>query len=208
MAGPGWGAASPRFSQALESKLLGQYPPPESESQMRNAQLWNSSASSYSERLFGSGPLCPGLCHLLPVSGSLTVSPSPTLLPGEEAPEVACPLVSHTHTDTHTHSLSPSFSSLQTQLWSSAATAAGKTCPCSPLPPPPLSSSPLTQQAPRVPTRPSCHVGPRRPQGPGCPHHVAPLFQGCLSPFKESQPTPNLGPALSPRDHERGQEEE
>lgn len=56
--------------------------------------------------------------------------------------------------------------SLQTQLWSSAATAAGKTCPCSPFSPPPLPCSPFTTQAPPVPARPSCHVGPRRPQGP------------------------------------------
>ncbi|KAJ8798824.1 hypothetical protein J1605_016627 [Eschrichtius robustus] len=34
------------------------------------------------------------------------------------------------------------------------------------LPPPPLPCSPFANQTPPVPVRPSCHVGPRRPQGP------------------------------------------
>lgn len=162
------GVALTQFTLVRESRALRTIQSGEFEFLARHAQLWVSSASSFSVCPLGPVPslLVSVISACLFVSGSLAVSPSsPILLPREEAPEVACPLLflfSLSLSDTH----SLSFSSLQTQLWSSAATAAGKTCPCPHLLPPPLPCSPFPNQAPPVLSSLSYHVGPRCPQGP------------------------------------------
>lgn len=142
--------------------------------------------------------ICSGSLSFLSLSWGVWRFPlPPPFCSPEEDPEVACPLLSHTHT----LSLSPSLSSLQTQLWSSATTAAGKpalpphsySLPCLVLPSP--------TRHPPVPEALPCHVGPGHPQGPMSPP-CGPCFQGCLSPLSHHQPP--AGPVLSPRDHEWG----
>ena len=126
------------------------------------------------------------------VFGCLAVSPSsPILLPREEAPEVACPLLSHTHT----HSLSLSLPLL---LFLVCKLSSGvqqrqqqeKPAPAPPLPQPPLPCSPFTSQAPPssqkalLPCRTQTSAGalmspPCGPPAPGVPE-----------PLEEPPPTP------------------
>ena len=108
------------------------------------------------------------------VLGCLAISPSsPILLPREEAPEVACPPLSHTHT------LSLSLSSLQTQLWSSATTAAGKTCPCPPTPAASPALFSLHQPGtPQVPPGPPAMSDPDIRRGPDVPAMWPPCSRG------------------------------
>ena len=136
------------------------------------------------------------------VFGCLAVSPSsPILLPREEAPEVACPLLSHTHTHTHTHTLSLPLSlslSLSPLLFLVCKLSSGvqqrqqqeKPAPAHPLPPPPLPCSPFTNQAPPssrkalLPCRTQTSAGalmspPCGPPAPGVPE-----------PLEEPPPAP------------------
>ena len=116
------------------------------------------------------------------VFGCLAVSPSsPILLPREETPEVACPLLSHTHTHSLSLSLSPSpsLSSLQTQLWSSATTAAGKTCPCPPTPAASPALFSLHQPGtPQFPEGPPAMSDPDIRRGPDVPAMWPPCSRG------------------------------
>jgi hypothetical protein len=159
------GVASPWFAQALESGgALMTILFWDIESQARNAQLWVRAAPSCSVCPLGldlpalvSVISCLSLC--LWVSGGFPFLPYSA--PQRGSPRGSLPTafcLSLTHT-------SLSLSSLQTQLWISAATAAGKTCPCPPILPPPIPCS-VTNQTPLVPSKPSCHVRSRRCQGP------------------------------------------
>lgn len=188
---------------ALETRVGGDFG-----FQARNVQLWVPAASSCCG-CFEFGRLCSSLSPLL-ASGSLVAFFfSPSWLPREEAPKVVWPLLffcSRTQALSLLLSVSLFFAVCKLSSGLKAATAAGKTCLCPPSPPP-LPCSPVTNQAPPVPTRPSCHVGPRCPQGPRCPCHVAPLFQRCLSPSSGAQPLPHPSLVRSPRDHEWRKEE-
>lgn len=103
--------------------------------------------------------------------------------------------------------------SLQTQLWSSAVTAAGKTCPYLPLhpqPPPPPPCSPFTSQALRflkalLPCRTQTSPGalmplPCGPRVPGAPEPLQGVPATAHSTFRVQ--------VQNPGDHEWGQEEE
>ena len=90
-----------------------------------------------------------------------------------------------THTHTHTLSLSlslslsPSLSSLQTQLWSSATTAAGKTCPCPPTPAASPALFSLHQPGtPQFPEGPPAMSDPDIRRGPDVPAMWPPCSRG------------------------------
>lgn len=100
VAGAGRGGASPLFTQALEPFDLGTTWSPVSLNPRREMPNFGSGLPLPAPCAHSDCTLFSGLCHLcLFVSGCLVVSPSsPILLPREEDPEVACPLLSHTHT--------------------------------------------------------------------------------------------------------------
>lgn len=108
------------------------------------------------------------------VSGSLVVSPSsPILLPREEAPEVACPLLSHTHT--HSLSLFPvcklSSGVGQRQRQEKPAPApTSRHLPCPVLPSP--------TRHPQFPKGPPAMSDPDVPRGPDAPAMWPPCSRG------------------------------
>lgn len=138
------------------------------------------------------------------VSGSLVVSPSsPILLPREEAPEVACPLLSHTHT------LSLFFQFANSALELGSASGRKNL----PLPPPPATSPALCSlHQPGTPSSQKALLPCRTQMSPGAlmPPPCGPPVPGVPEPFRGAPAVPpaHLGRVLSPRDHEWGQEEE
>lgn len=124
------------------------------------------------------------------VLGCLAISPSsPILLPREEDPEVACPLLSHTHT--HTLSL---LLFLVCKLSSGVQQRQQqeKPAPAPPLLQPPLPCSPFTNQAPPSSRKALLPCRTRTSAGALMSPPCGPPAPGVPEPLEEPPPTPCL----------------